>query len=113
MLDLSKYLCKHCGAKVGFGCEEKTTYCVGCGKEITRPVDTMPTYTFNARIAQLKAMHELISNANDESIYMSWIYLMPDGATEEDFEYIALDDDLYNECWDLFAELVKRKGNRW
>lgn len=113
MLDLSKYLCRHCGTKVGFDAEEKTTYCTGCEKEITRPTDTMPTYTFNARVAQLKAMHELVCNANDEHIYMSWIYVMPDCATEEDIKDIALNDELYNECWDLFVELVKRKGNRW
>lgn len=106
------YLCKHCGNKINFGYEEKTAYCTGCAKEITYK-DTIARWTFNARVAQLAAMHELISNANDETIYMSWIYLMPDGATEEDFRDIAFDDDLYNECWDLFTELVKRKGNRW
>ena len=113
MLDLSKDLCRHCGTKVKFELGFSTVFCAGCEKTIIKPTDTIPTYIFNARVAQLKAMHELISNANDEGIYMIWIYLMPDGATEEDFKDIALDDDLYNECWDLFAELVKRKGNKW
>ena len=66
-----------------------------------------------ARVAQLKAMHELMINANDESIYMTWIYVMPDEPMEEDFEYIAEDDDAYNHCFDLFVQLIARKGNRW
>ena len=32
--------------------------------------------TKDARIKQLKAMHELMMLANDEDIYMTWIYTM-------------------------------------
>ena len=73
----------------------------------------MSKYTKEARIAQLKAMHELMVNANDESIYMTWICVMPDEPMEEDFEYIAEDDDDYNHCFDLFVRLIAREGNRW
>ena len=106
------YLCRNCGNKINFGCEEKTVRCTGCSKEIARK-DTIASWTLEARMAQLKAMHELMCNANDEGLYMSWIYLMPDGATEEDFRDIAFDDEMYNECFDLFVDLVKYKGNRW
>jgi hypothetical protein len=68
--------------------------------------------TKDARIAQLKAMHQLMLEANDEDIYMTWIYRMPDCPTEEDFIDIALDDEQYNGCFDLFVKLVARDGNR-
>ena len=58
-------------------------------------------------------MHQLMCEANDEDIYMTWIYVMPDGATEEDFMDIAMDDEQYNECFDLFVKLIVKKGNRW
>lgn len=73
----------------------------------------MSNYTKQARIAQLKAMHELMINANDEDIYMTWIYLMPDEPSEEDFVEIAEDDATYNECFDLFVKLIADEGNRW
>lgn len=106
------YMCRNCGNKINFEYEKTTAYCTGCNKEVTYK-DTIASWTLNARMAQLKAMHELMCNANDEGLYMSWIYLMPDGATEEDFRDIAFDDDLYNECFDLFVNLIKYKGNRW
>ena len=31
----------------------------------------------------------------------------------EDFKDIALDDDLYNECFELFIRLIQNSGNRW
>ena len=73
----------------------------------------MSKYTKQARIAQLKAMHELMINANDEDIYMTWIYLMPDEPSEEDFIEIVEDEATYNECFDLFVKLIAYEGNRW
>ena len=105
-------LCRDCGNKINFKYGKETIYCTACEKEITYN-DTIAPWTFEIRMAQLKAMHELMCNANDEELYMSWICLMPDGATEEDFKDIAFDDDLYNECFDLFVDLIKYKGNRW
>ena len=32
----------------------------------------------------------------------------PDGATEADFKDIALDDESYNECFDVFVKLIKK-----
>ena len=67
------------------------------------------------RIRQLKAMHELMCCTNDEEIYYSsWITTgVPDCPMEEDFEWIAEDDQAYDECFDLFVKLIARKGNRW
>lgn len=74
----------------------------------------MRNFVKEARITQLKAMHKLMCNANDESIYMTWITCgMPDEPTEDDFEFIAEDDESYTDAFDLFARLIVRKGNRW
>lgn len=109
-MDFNRY-CKKCGHHIEFH-GEITSYCPICNKNVERK-DTIPGYTRDARVAQLKAMHQLMCEANDENIYMTWIYVMPDGATDEDFKDIAMDDEQYNECFDLFVRLIKNKGNRW
>lgn len=81
--------------------------------EILNPYKAIKDYKTKSRIAQLKSMHELMCQANDEDIYMTWIYLMPDEPSDEDFEYIASDDEAYNECFDLFVKLIAKKGNRY
>lgn len=74
----------------------------------------MNKYVKRSRIAQLKAMHQLMVYANNENIYMSWITTgVPDEPMEEDFEWIAEDDQAYNECFDLFVKLIALKGNRY
>jgi hypothetical protein len=35
------------------------------------------------------------------------------GELDEDFEDISIDDELYNECFDLFVKLIAYKGNRY
>ena len=71
-------------------------------------------FTTEQRIEQLKHMHELMALANNENIYMKWITLgVPDCPMEDDFEFIAEDNDRYNETVDLFCELVKRKSYRY
>lgn len=108
----TKYYCKHCGSQVNFEYGITQTYCPGCDTSVQR-VDTIAGFTRDARITQLKAMHELMTEANDENIYMTWIYLMPDCPSEEDFESISISDDQYNECFDLFVKLIAKKGNRY
>lgn len=67
-----------------------------------------------SRVAQLKAMHKLMCMANDEEIYMTWIMMgVPDEPQEDDFEWIAEDDQAYEECFDLFVRLIAKKGNRY
>lgn len=104
--------CKHCGAQVEVVYGQALYTCNEC-KQSLELINLMPKWTFEARVDQLKAMHSLMQNANDEGIYMSWIYLMPDGATEDDFKYIALSDEQYNECFDLFIKLVAKSSMRW
>ena len=66
------------------------------------------------RIAQLKAMHEVMIHSNDERIYMIWVRnAVPDCPSEDDFEFIAENDDSYNETCDSFARLVSKKIFRY
>lgn len=109
------YYCKNCGQKVEevvdaplpriFKC--KCTDALLCYQEV------MAGFTRDARVNQLKAMHNLMCEANDENIYMTWIYQMPDCPSEEDFIYIALDDEQYNECFDLFVKLISKRNCRY
>ena len=80
-MDFNRY-CKECGHHIEFPYGEMTAYCPVCDKEIERK-DTITGHTRDARIKQLKAMHALMCEANDESIYMSWIYTMPDCPSED------------------------------
>ena len=73
----------------------------------------MSKFTIEMRVAQLKAMHELMINANDEGIYMTWIMgYIPDCPTEEDFIDCAENDEWYNETFDFFLRLIKNKDCR-
>jgi hypothetical protein len=113
-MDFNNHYCKHCGRKVKeimvdgpriFNCE--------CQKEPLNRDEVIAGFTREARITQLKAMHDLMCEANDEGIYMTWIYRMPDCPSEEDFIDVAMDDEQYNECFDLFVKLITRDGNRY
>ena len=74
----------------------------------------MDKTTLEVRIKQLKLMHELMTLTNDEGIYMTWVTLgVPDCPMEDDFEYIAEDDDSYNEICELFAKLIADEDYRW
>lgn len=74
----------------------------------------MNKVTRETRIEQLKEMHSLMLNANDESIYMTWIMgYIPDEPTEEDFIDCAENDDWYNETIDKFIRLISNPGYRW
>lgn len=113
-MDMNHY-CKHCGSVV----EEveptngKRTYKCRCRSELLNYKEVIPGFIREARIIQLKAMHTLMCEANDENIYMTWIYLMPDCPREEDFIDIAINDEQYNECFDLFVKLIAKNGNRY
>ena len=107
-----KKYCKDCGCivEVEYGQTEYT--CTVC-KRTGKINDLVPQWTLDARMEQLKAMHTIMMNANDENLYMRWIYLMPDCPSKEDFFDIALDKEQYNECFDLFLKLAKHEDMRW
>ena len=106
------FICRHCSTEIEFNSDGLYAQCNNCNKDL-QSKEIISTWNLEARMKQLAAMHELMCQANDEMIYMSWIILMPDGATEEDFKDIALDDEQYNECFDFFVKLIKKEGNRW
>ena len=111
-MDFKRY-CPHCGSHVEteYGVTQYT--CADCKTEMQFK-DLVPGWTLDARYSQLKAMHDLMCEANDESIYMTWITIgVPDCPSEKDFIEIALDSKAYNECFDLFVKLIKKDGNRW
>ena len=109
---MAKRYCTTCGT--GFECapSDEACTCPGCGAKRQFKY-FIPEWTFEARLNQLKAMHSLMCEANDENIYMAWILVMPDEPSEDDFQYIALDEELYNECWDRFRSLIKKDGMKW
>ena len=111
-MDDNRY-CKNCHSVVEFEYGKETAVCPECGQEV-KLKDTLAGWTREARMAQVRAMHEIMCNANDENIYMTWIISgCPDCASEEDIEYIAMDDESYEETFDLFVKLIRKKGNRW
>ena len=112
-MDWSNY-CKHCGriVKEVFIDGPRVFKCM-CQEELLKRSEVIEGHTREARINQLRAMHNLMCEANDESIYMTWIYLMPDCPSADDFIDIAMDDEQYNECFDLFVKLISKKGNRY
>ena len=63
------------------------------------------------RIAILQAMHEFVINRfNDEKNIMIWLMLgVPDCPNKDDFEFIAGDDENYNETVAIFNRLCKRE----
>lgn len=61
------------------------------------------------RIELLKKMNDYIINViGDEEIWMKWIAVgVPDEATEDDYKFMASDDDIWRDTCKVFGELVK------
>lgn len=57
------------------------------------------------RVRVLKSMHTLMLAMNDEQAYLSWILLVPDCSTDDDFEDIAEDEEYFRDCVNLFRNL--------
>lgn len=115
-MNFAKY-CRHCGEKVAvFNKKENGNHEYKCGchaDRILKPEEMIDGFKLQARIDQLKAMHKMMLEANDERLYMTWIYRMPDCPQECDFLFIACNDEDYNGCFDLFVKLVAKDGMRW
>ena len=66
------------------------------------------------RLDAIIAMNIMVCNMNDESAYMTWIYLVPDGSNEWDFIDFAVNDEgttnnhLFDEAVVLFKKLWRR-----
>jgi hypothetical protein len=64
------------------------------------------------RLDAIIAMNTLIMDMNDESAYMTWIYLVPDCANEWDFIDFAVNDEGTEENH-LFDEAVMKFKRLW
>ena len=62
----------------------------------------------NERADFVRSMNDIIAHLNDEDAYMKWIQVVPDGATQEDFEAIADDEELFDSTVYLFKDLMER-----
>ena len=105
---MAKYYCRHCGSVVT-PIENEGTYSCDCISTPLHKEDIIWWYTAETRRARVKAMHELVRLANDENLYMRWIYLVPDEPIEDDFFEIALNDELYEDTIKLFKKLVAKE----
>ena len=56
------------------------------------------------RIGWIKSMHDVSVDDGDERIYMRWIMIVPDEPQEDDFEFIADDEELWDDCWNFFKK---------
>lgn len=107
-----KRLCCECGSELNF-VDRSDIICPMC-KRIISLKDSISELTLKFRIQQLKEMHNLMISSNDETIYGRWICIgVPDEPSEDDFEYIALNNESYNECFDLFVKLIANKNCRY
>ena len=63
----------------------------------------------NERFEALKSMNTIIKSMNDESAYSAWIWIIPDGADDDELQEIAeKDDEIFVDACNLFAKLVRK-----
>ena len=62
------------------------------------------------RVDIVRKMHEKMLNTNDERAYYSWIYLMPDEPSQEDFLDFATDKEMFLELVEKYMKLEKIYG---
>lgn len=59
------------------------------------------------RTNQLKAMDEFVHSINNEELVEDWLSCgVPDEASEEDYSYIASDEELYKTCVRIFKRIA-------
>lgn len=63
----------------------------------------------NEKFEALRSMNTIIKNMNDESAYDAWIYIIPDGADDDELMEIAEEDEeSFKDACKLFTKLVKK-----
>ena len=61
-----------------------------------------------ARIEILKQMNQYIIDLGDEEVWMTWITLgVPDEPSEDDYDFIAGNEDEWLDTVKIFANLTK------
>lgn len=56
----------------------------------------------------VQSMNDIVRHLNDENAYSRWIEVVPDGAEQANFEYIADEEELFDETVYLFKNIMKR-----
>jgi hypothetical protein len=64
---------------------------------------------YECRVKLLKQMNDYVCNViGDEEAWSDWITIgVPDGATEDDYEFIAHDQDEWTRICGVFGKLVE------
>lgn len=63
----------------------------------------------NEKFEALRSMNNIIKSMNDESAYSAWIWIVPDGADDDELQEIAEEDEeTFKDACNLFAKLIKR-----
>lgn len=56
----------------------------------------------------LQQMHKFVIDIGDEEIYEEWVTsCVPDEPSEDDYEFIASNENLWNEVVEKFAQIIK------
>ena len=57
----------------------------------------------------IKAMNTIVKGLNNENAYYyDWIDIVPDEATEDDFKYIAEDDEILTDTLKRFKNIIEK-----
>lgn len=60
------------------------------------------------RISVLKSMHNIMIHMNNEDAYWRWVTLgVPDEPSEDDYIFIASNDESFKECVEHFTDVFK------
>ena len=59
------------------------------------------------RVTRLEQMNEVMESMNNEDAYDSWFRSLVFETDRVDFDYIANDDELYDEMCELYEELYR------
>jgi len=77
-----------------------------------RPCDLQEKMAgFAKNLELVKAMHTVIKAMNNEEAYCSWINTVPDEPSDDDFYFIAGNDDSMNEVCTDFWLIVRAYGS--
>lgn len=73
----------------------------------------MSKITLESRVAALRLCHEEIIDLEDEEAYEWWIAMgVPDEPTKDDFEYIARNDEEYEDTLKLAKKIIYEYGGK-
>lgn len=64
----------------------------------------------NEKFETLRSMNTIIKSMNDESAYDAWIYIIPDGADDDELMEIAEEDEeSFDDAVHAFMEIMNKR----